>query len=446
MADTSLTLTAARTWLGDVVAFYGLAKELHRGGVVFVETLDLDQKLTADHELYRIVYGQRGATAQLPCWACNTKMLDERQGAAPAEERTLASLYACARLFPHGAKPGTAAMKANAFCSIEHNPLLPVYHLYTALAETCAKIDGVADAEAATRIAHTLLASKERCDALCVTVQEAAADKLETTTALAAAETRFNAALDGAQQLVADALAEVERLRVALAAISELVVEATAARMAAFDALYAVEAAAKVGLGPMAQCLCKMLDKLHVRIQAFYQMFIGNRCYTLLKNTRILFAELGTAAAAVSADAAATFEVFATATVPLWESLYQITKVSLAARILSDEEVAEFKVSCLRYQRLAYCSDTSNALKRHMYTHLWKFAEENRTVGLFAESAFESIHARYNAIERRYNHIISLELRDVAIRQALALQQDREARAACATQHVAVARGPRAAT
>jgi hypothetical protein len=81
-----------------------------------------------------------------------------------------------------------------------------------------------------------------------------------------------------------------------------------------------------------------------------------------------------------------------------------------------------------------------------MYTHLWKFAEENRTVGLFAESAFESIHARYNAIERRYNHIISLELRDVAIRQALVLQQDREARAACATQHAAVARGPRAAT
>ncbi|KAJ1449859.1 hypothetical protein M885DRAFT_622175 [Pelagophyceae sp. CCMP2097] len=429
-----------------------------------LETLDLDQKLTADHEFYRIVYGQRGATAQLPCWACKTKMLDERQGAAPAEERTLASLYACARLFPHGAKPGTAAMKASAFCSIEHNPLLPYdpcknstfaplhnllgefLRLYTALAETCAKIDGVADAEAATRIARTLLASKERCDALCVTVQEAAAEKLETATALAAAETRFNAALAGAQQLVAEALAEVERLRVALAAISDSVVEATAARLAAFDALYAAEAAAKVGLGPMAQCLCKMLDKLHVHIQAFYQMFIGNHCYTLLKNTRILFAELGTAAAAVSADAAATFEVFATATVPLWESLYQITKVSLAARILSDEEVAEFKVSCLRYQRLAYCSDTFNALKRHMYTHLWKFAEENRTVGLFAESAFESIHARYNAIERRYNHIISLELRDVAIRQALALQQDREARAACATQHAAVARGPRAAT
>mmetsp|Transcript_5633 Transcript_5633/g.20383 ORF Transcript_5633/g.20383 Transcript_5633/m.20383 type:complete len:305 (+) Transcript_5633:1889-2803(+) len=256
---------------------------------------------------------------------------------------------------------------------------------------------------------------------------------------------------DGAGRRVVHADAD-DNLSYAMASLYESMrrVDARGAtsvtRMAAFDALYAVEAAAKVGLGPMAQCLCKMLDKLHVHIQAFYQMFIGNHCYTLLKNTRILFAELGTAAAAVSADAAATFEVFATATVPLWESLYQITKVSLAARILSDEEVAEFKVSCLRYQRLAYCSDTSNALKRHMYTHLWKFAEENRTVGLFAESAFESIHARYNAIERRYNHIISLELRDVAIRQALALQQDREARAACATQHAAVARGPRAAT
>ncbi len=252
-------------------------------------------------------------------------------------------------------------------------------------------------------------------------------------------------ALAGAQELLVEALAEAESLRVALETISKLLADATAARVLASEALYAVEAAAKVGLGPMTQCLCTMLGKLHVHIQAFYQMFIGNHCYKLLANTRVLFAELGTVAATVSAAAAATFKEFAAVTVPLWESLYQITKVSLSARMLSDEEVAEFKVSCLKYQRLAYSSDSSNALKRHMYTHLCKFAEENRTVGLFAESAFESIHARYNAIERRYNHILSMELRDVAIREALTLQQDREARAACTTQHDAVARGTRAA-
>ena len=124
-AGACLTLTAACALLGDVVAFYGFAEELHRGAVVFFETLDLNQKLTADHELFRVVYGQQGAKARMPCWACKTLALDERQGAAPAEERTLASLYACAALFPKGAKAGTTVIKANAFCSIEHEPLLP---------------------------------------------------------------------------------------------------------------------------------------------------------------------------------------------------------------------------------------------------------------------------------------------------------------------------------
>jgi hypothetical protein len=231
---------------------------------------------------------------------------------------------------------------------------------------------------------------------------------------------------------------------VALVAISELLAHAVAAKKSAWEALAAVEVDAKATLGPMAQCLSKQLDKLHVQIQAFYQMFIGNHCYKLLANARLIFDELKTVARAAGNDAAASFEDFAKEALPLWESLYTVTKLSLAAKMLTEEEVAEFKLACLRYQRLAYASDDSNALKRHMYTHLWEFAEKNMTVGLFAESAFESIHARYNAIERRYLGMIGQHARDAAIRQGLASQQDREARAARAKQHAAVARGPRA--
>jgi hypothetical protein len=182
-AGGCFSLEACKSF-GVVVAFYGLAEQLHRGPVVFVEALELDQKLTADHELYRVVFGQQGSKARMPCWACLTKTLDERQGVARAEDRTYASLVACAAKFPTGAGKGTNAYKANEFCSIEYPPLLylepreettkgPLHlclgeflRVYVALAKKCAEIDGVVNVEAATRIAELLLPRKERCTAL----------------------------------------------------------------------------------------------------------------------------------------------------------------------------------------------------------------------------------------------------------------------------------------
>jgi hypothetical protein len=289
-----------------------------------------------------------------------------------------------------------------------------------------------------------LAAATARVDAASLEV-ERLQNSSSSSTARVGLRRNASKALSGAKKLLEEVREEVETLRVALEPVSKLLVDALAAKKSAWEPLAVVEANAAVVLGPMAQCLGEMLDKLHVQIQAFYQMFIGNHCYKLLANARRIFAELTTVARAAGAGAAATFEKFAEEALPLWESLYTVTNLSLAARMLTVEEVAELKLACLRYQRLAYASDDSNALKRHMYTHLWEFAEKNMTVGLFAESAFESIHARYNAIERRYLGMIGQHVRDVAVRHMLASQQDREARAARATQHAAVARGPRTA-
>ncbi|KAJ1456401.1 hypothetical protein M885DRAFT_564274, partial [Pelagophyceae sp. CCMP2097] len=426
-------------------------------------TLDLNQKLTADHELFRVVFGLQAGNPKFYCWACETETSDERRGEPAAEDRTHASLVAHAALFPHGSGKGTNAYKANMFRSVEHAPMLPlepakdtsfaplhnllgeILRLYKILAARCASIDGAVDAEAVTRIATLLLAAKERCAELGCAAIEVRTQQGKIKKDLAAATPRVEdmrfkignmEASASPSARSGEACEKEETEREALEAIHPSLDRAVAERTRAWAELAKVEAQA-VTLGPMLKRLGTMLDELHVQIQAFYQMFIGNHCYKLLKNARRIFDELFKVTRATGPAAAAAFEKYAETAVPLRESLYTATRLSLAARMLTDEEVADFKVACISYQRWASASDDSNALKRHMCTHLWKFAEVNRTVGLFAESAF-AIHARHNAIERRYLHMVSQQAKDNAIRKALALQQDREARAARALHHAAV--------
>ena len=128
------------------------------------------------------------------------------------------------------------------------------------------------------------------------------------------------------------------------------------------------EEAAKFQEGPMMQRLTQLLIELRVVVQAFFQHFIGNHCYKMLSKTAYIFDELREVASNVGKSA--EFEVFSASAVPLWESLFTVTRLSLAARMLTDEEVETFCNACYKYQRLAYAGDDSNALKRHMYTHL----------------------------------------------------------------------------
>ncbi len=108
-AGGCFTLKDASEGIGTVVGFYGLAESIPRGGVVFVETLNLAQKLTADHELFRVVFGLQAGNPRRPCWACEIAALDARRGGAPAEDLTHASFVRHAALYPLGAGPRTNA-------------------------------------------------------------------------------------------------------------------------------------------------------------------------------------------------------------------------------------------------------------------------------------------------------------------------------------------------
>ena len=98
--------------------------------------------------------------------------------------------------------------------------------------------------------------------------------------------------------------------------------------------------------------------------------------------------------------------------------------------MLTDEEILKFEETCISYQKGCYASDDSDALKRHMYLHLIQLAQECKTIGLFSETAFESIHALINAIERRYLSIVGEIERDRSIRKGFALRQARDGREA----------------
>jgi hypothetical protein len=198
---------------------------------------------------------------------------------------------------------------------------------------------------------------------------------------------------------------------------------------------------AKFKGGPMIQRLSGILDTLHVQVQAFFQHFIGNHCYTMLKKQAYIFSELRMVALEIGK--AEQFDEFTAKAKPLWTSLFTVTRLSLKARMLTEVEITDFCDACAKYQELAYAADDSNALKRHMYTHLSELAKAKKTIGLFSETAFESIHARYNAIERRYLHIVDEIFRDQSIRAGLALQQDRDARRARGEHLTSVARGQR---
>jgi hypothetical protein len=78
-----------------------------------------------------------------------------------------------------------------------------------------------------------------------------------------------------------------------------------------------------------------------------------------------------------------------------------------------------------------------------MYTHMKRMGRTLKTIGLFSESPFESIHALMNAITRAYLGITDPLKQMLAVRKGLAGRQDADARAAKATMLEKRAVGPR---
>ena len=68
--DRTLGEGNLRSFKFDFVTFYAVAEPFPRGALVFVETLSIRRKLTADHALFSVIFGHHGANATYLCWAC----------------------------------------------------------------------------------------------------------------------------------------------------------------------------------------------------------------------------------------------------------------------------------------------------------------------------------------------------------------------------------------
>jgi hypothetical protein len=212
------------------------------------------------------------------------------------------------------------------------------------------------------------------------------------------------------------------------------------------------------------------VSKLGVQEQAFFQKLIGNHCEILLKNYKGIFNDLREGAATLDSDTKSKLESFITKALVRWEHLATISMLSLKARTLTDEEIERFCHSAEIYQDLILDMDffdededeeddealfspfdvektTTKSkkapLKAHMYTHMKEMARTLRTIGLFAESPFESIHALMNAITRAYLGIKDPVKQMLAVRKGLAARQDADARKAKAAVLEKRATGPR---
>ena len=182
-------------------------------------------------------------------------------------------------------------------------------------------------------------------------------------------------------------------------------------------------------LGPLSTVLQQGVSKLGVQEQAFFQKLIGNHCEKLLKNYEGVFDALREKTATLDEATKSKFESFITKASARWENLATISLLSLKAEILSEEDIARFCKAADAYQDLIIDFDffdedeeeeeddddelaspfaadkakpkTKKApLKAHMYTHMKELARTLKTIGMFSESPFESIHALMNAIAR----------------------------------------------
>jgi hypothetical protein len=211
------------------------------------------------------------------------------------------------------------------------------------------------------------------------------------------------------------------------------------------------------------------VSKLGVQEQAFFQKLIGNHCEILLKNYKGIFDDLRKRAATLDSDTKSKLESFITKALARWDHLATVSLLSLKARILDDGEVERLCSSADTYQDLILDVDFFDEdeeeeedelispfdaekttkkskkapLKAHMYTHMKEMARTLKTVGLFAESPFESIHALMNAIARAYLGITDPVKQMLAVRKGLAARQDADARDAKAAMLAERATGPR---
>jgi hypothetical protein len=282
---------------------------------------------------------------------------------------------------------------------------------------------------------------------------------------------RKTIALAGAEALLEEAQRTTELSRVEVTRLQSAEDEAKAEE-SRVDTLFKIHLRQhQFKLGPLSTVLQQGVSKLGVQEQAFFQKLIGNHCEKLLKNYEGVFDALRERTATLDDETKSKFESFITKASARWDHLATISLLSLKAGILSEDEIARFCKAVDAYQDLIIDFDyfdedeedeeeddelvspfaavktkpkTKKApLKAHMYTHMKELARTLKTIGMFSESPFESIHALMNAIARAYLGIKDPVKQMLAVRKGLAARQDADGRAAKAAMLVKRAIGSR---
>jgi hypothetical protein len=282
---------------------------------------------------------------------------------------------------------------------------------------------------------------------------------------------RATNALAGAEALLEEAQRTTDLSKVEVTRLHSAETEAKAEE-SLVDTLFKVHLQQnRFKLGPLSTVLQQGVSKLGVQEQAFFQKLIGNHCEKLLKNYEGVFDALKEKTATLDEETKSKFASFIKKASERWEHLATISLLSLKAEILSEEEIARFREAADAYQDLIINFDffeedeededddeelaspfaadkpkptTKKApLKPHMYTHMKELARTLKTIGMFSESPFESIHALMNDIARAYLGIKDPVKQMLAVRKGLAARQDAEGRKAKADMLKARAVGSR---
>ena len=439
-------------------------------GQLMLEFLGVRLFLTGDWAFLSVMLGHMGAAAGCLCPVCVTTKADARRGVVSAW-RTHTQCCSCAGLNPLkgsvGKKrkriQGTAAYKANAFLSIEFEPLLEleprrdvscaplhfvlgeVWRAFKLALERLGKIDKTQDdaIRAALEIAGLRAAGAELDEKLKeletdeaslradVTKKETAVDKKkksleEAKGRVAAATASRGGAPKRTKDLVTKLTVDVERQTGAIAdlkkQLASLQKDVKGAKSRTAAAAKKVEDEAKKDAavqGVLVTELYKSLSQHHIVIYAWFQKFVGNHAVKLLKNTAQIWKDLASAASHLKEEPRSRFDELRGDFEPLWKNLNVIVQI-----ILSKEELSEEDISNLETSVSAYLADVTRLvpvdakkepgvpLKRHGLKHTVQNAKDRHQVGLLAESVFESFHVQINNIDSRTCHIMNIKDRN----------------------------------
>jgi len=418
------------------------------------EVLPLRRKLSGDWKFLCEVLGHMGAAAREPCPLCKAP---REAMHSLGELRTHASMIKDASANPLGwpdlckdifdpKKRREAIMrkdvyKANNHHSMEFAPMFnidPITECSPApthqLIGTSAKILGYADdaidelegndAEAAARTAALIEKSKEaekdftvaecvKRDAdLDVTRKEGAIERAEAELERyrqRAATSKSGRGREKARGLVDQTQTFVTQLR--SEGESAKGVQATAGvdldkarsywQKTVRDAQNASTAA------PLREARNKMLRELKVTVDNYWQQVTGVGGLRLMTGATKFWDGLEAACPRHLLD---RFQAMRRKQEPLWNAIRTYSSAMLKlGNELSDEQIAVVEEAAREYHSIMTDIETKADgsakdvnLKRHALHHILEMLKHHRTTGEFAESVWESLHARLNAIERSY--------------------------------------------